>query len=224
MDPRFDLPSWPRVGTFASPRDHERNEPRAREEVATTTRDGSFSHLHADAGWPRATPTIPEGELAARFHRRIRLFAARRVGDAAAAEDIAQETLRRVIEALRTEHVEHPEALPAFVFQTARNVCLHWVRSAARERTAFTRFERETTSPSEESDALGNLISEERARTVRAALDRLGADDRELLTSLFYRGLDAVELAARLGITMAALRVRKHRALNRLASRLGEEE
>lgn len=140
----------------------------------------------------------------------------------AAAEDIAQETLRRVVEALRAKRLEHPEALPAFVFQTARNVCQHWVRHTARERAAFTRLERETASRLDEGDVLGALISEERTRTVRAALDRLSADDRELLTLLFYHDLDALDVSKRLGTTAAALRVRKHRALRRLAARLGE--
>jgi RNA polymerase sigma-70 factor (ECF subfamily) len=209
---------------FGPPRDHERNDPRARQEAVTTTRNRSFVDLHAEAGWLPGTPTIPEGELVARFHQRIRLFAARRVEDAAAAEDVAQETLSRVIEALRANRVEHTEALPAFVFQTARNVCLHWVRSATRERGAFTRLEHETASPNDAGDPLGALISEERARTVRAALDRLDADDRALLTMLFFHGLDALEVSRRLVITTATLRVRKHRALRRLATRLGEKE
>ena len=132
--------------------------------------------------------------------------------------------MRRVVEALRANQVEHPEALPAFVFQTARHVCLHWVRSAARERVAFIRLERETSSPSDQGDALGTLISQERTRSVRAALDRLNAGDRELLTLLFYHDLAASDVSERLGITTTALRVRKHRALRRLAARLGVEE
>ena len=221
---RPELPGAPRVRTFASPRGHERHDRRARQEDLTSTRDRWFTHLHVDAGLSPEVPTIPEGDLAARFHQRIRLFAARRLGDAAAAEDIAQETLRRVIEALRSKPLDRPDALPAFVFQTARNVCLHWARSVARERVAFTRLQRETTSPSEPGDALGALLSEERARAVRAALDRLDAKDRELLTLLFYHDLDAAALSERLGITSAALRVRKHRALRRLAALLGERD
>ena len=129
-----------------------------------------------------------------------------------------------MVEALRANHVEHPEALAAFVFQTARNVCLHWVRSAARERVAFSRLERELSSPGDQSDALGTLISQERARTVRAALDRLDTEDRELITLLFYHDLAASDVSERLGITTSTLRVRKHRALRRLAARLGQKE
>ena len=66
-------------------------------------------------------PIMPtESELASRYWDRIRLFAARRVNDAAMAEDIAQETLRRVVEALPTVACRNTEAIAGFVFQTAR--------------------------------------------------------------------------------------------------------
>ncbi len=152
----------------------------------------------------------------------MQLFAARRLNDASAAEDIAQETLRRVVEAIRARRIENQDALPGFVFQTARNICLHWVRSTAREKSAFARLERETTDESPGADALTTLISEERALTVKSALSRLSAEDQRLLTMIYYGDLDSGEVALTLGATTAAVRVRKHRALQRLAAELHE--
>jgi RNA polymerase sigma-70 factor (ECF subfamily) len=51
---------------------------------------------------------------------------------------------------------------------------------------------------------------------VRRALETLEPSDRDLMRMLYYDQLDSAEAARRLGITTGALRVRKHRALERL--------
>jgi RNA polymerase sigma-70 factor (ECF subfamily) len=166
---------------------------------------------------------VSEEELAIRFTSRLRLFAARRLGDAIAAEDVAQEALRRVVEAIRANRIENQDALPGFVFQTARNICLHHVRSTAREKSAFARLERESTDATGAADALTSLISAERAQTVKRAIERMDRDDQHLLAMIYYDELGTDEVASRLGITVAAVRVRKHRVLRRLAAELGED-
>ena len=165
-----------------------------------------------------------ERDLASRYGQRLRIFAARRIGDASAAEDIAQESLARVVDALRNNQIENIDALPGFVFNTARNICLHWVRSMGREQGALERMRREseTTTRSTPRDPLALLITEERRSQVRAALATLGDDDRALLAMLYYEGLDSDEAAERLGVSQPTVRVRKHRALRRLAQSLGE--
>ena len=164
-----------------------------------------------------------ERDLASRYGQRLRIFAARRIGDASAAEDIAQESLTRVVDALRNDQIENIDALPGFVFSTARNICLHWVRSVSREQGALQRLHQEpaTTRPIS-GDPLSALIREERRSQVRAALATLGDDDRALLAMLYYEGLDSDEAAERLGASQPTVRVRKHRALRRLAQSLGE--
>lgn len=162
----------------------------------------------------------PETELVEYFRDRIRVFAARRFGDAVAAEDIAQETLRRVLEAVRAGRIRDPSALASFVFQTARHVCLHRARSVRRRARAFARLARRSPTP----DALGTLVTRERRLAVAQALERLTERDRTLLRMLFYEDLTTAEAARRLRITRGAVRVRKHRALKRLAALLVEPE
>ena len=172
----------------------------------------------AGAGVP---PTASEEQLAGRFAERVKLFAARHLNDAAAADDVAQETLRRVVEAIRSNKIINQQALPGFVFQTARNICLHWVRSTAREQSAFARLEREPGEP-RACDALAALVTSERAQAVKAAIGRLASEDRQLLRMFFYEELETDLIATRLGITAMAVRVRKHRALRRLGVELGD--
>lgn len=167
-----------------------------------------------------SAPLIAEEELALRFTPRLRLFAAHQLNDSAGAEDVAQEVLRLVIDAIRANRIENQEALPGFVFQTARNVCMHWVRSKLREKTAFARYEREGAEDAGGQDALESLVSAERAHEVKRALARLHPDDRELLSMIYYDEFDTAEIARRYHITPAAVRVRKHRALQRLSAEL----
>lgn len=153
-----------------------------------------------------------EAALVERFRERIRLFVARRFGSVASAEDVAQETLRRVLEAAREDRIRDPSALGSFVFQTARHVCLHEARSARRRDRALRR--RGQRRP--KGNALDDAVIRERREVVARALKELREGDRELLRMLFYEGLTTAEAAERLGVTSGALRVRKHRALKRL--------
>jgi RNA polymerase sigma-70 factor (ECF subfamily) len=57
-------------------------------------------------------------------------------------------------------------------------------------------------------------------RLVRAALDELPDDDRELLTLIAWEGLTPTQAATALGLTAGAARVRLHRARARLRTAL----
>jgi RNA polymerase sigma-70 factor (ECF subfamily) len=163
-----------------------------------------------------------EVELAGRFRERIRLFAARRLGDVTGAEDLAQEVLRLVTEALRAGRVANLAALPGYVFRTAQHLCLQRLRATGRENRALGRLGGQPGPDAAAQDPLVALIGEERRVAVRGAIRGLAPDDRRLLTLLYYDELGTAAAAARFGITVEALRVRKHRALRRLAARLGE--
>jgi RNA polymerase sigma-70 factor (ECF subfamily) len=164
-----------------------------------------------------------EAGLVRQFRERLRLFAFRKLHDSAAAEDVAQETLRRVLEACRTGRVENPSALPAFVFQTAQHICLQHFRSIGREGRALLRLSSEEP-PQQETHPLSALIGDERRAAVRQALGQLSVDDRELLRQVYYEETESSVLAQRLGLTLGALRVRKHRVLGRLAALLSGRE
>ena len=88
--------------------------------------------------------------LAETFFERLLVFTARRLRDVAVGEEVVQETLRRALEALRTGKVANRDALPAFLFETARNICLQrhrwpdarrarWSGSGAAARPPKTR-------------------------------------------------------------------------------------
>lgn len=169
----------------------------------------------------RSAAETLDQNLAQQFWERLRVFGTRRLNDPALAEDLAQEVLRRVSEALRSGRVENLDALPAFVFRTATHLCLHHYRSRGREERALARMAgMDPGGPG--PGPLDALVSEEARGVVRAALGALNADDRDLLRRIYFDEEPSEETARRLQVTPGALRVRKHRALERLAGLLGE--
>ena len=74
----------------------------------------------------------------------------------------------------------------------------------------------EGTSPS------GRLMGEELRQWVRDALDQMSPRDREVLVLRYLEMLSNKEIAAVLGITEGAVKVRHLRALERLRSRLDD--
>lgn len=158
--------------------------------------------------------------LEERFLARLRWFATSWLGDAQAGEDAAQEALRRVLQALAEGRVRQREALPAFVYQTARHVCSHHHRAASRERRMLARYSVEPLLGDPAPGPLQELVSDERKAEVRGALAAMDAEDRELLSALYVQEQSPRELAAELQLSDGALRTRKHRALKRLGRRL----
>lgn len=167
-------------------------------------------------------PVAEDRDLAGLYWERVRLFAFRRIGDAAMAEDLAQETLRAAATALKEGRLQNPDALPAFIFQTARNLCMQRHRSHARESRALDRLQAEHAGQAGAPDPLHLIVGEERCAAVRRAVARLESGDRRLLELLYFDDLSTAAASARLGVTPEALRVRKHRALRRLAVALGD--
>jgi RNA polymerase sigma-70 factor, ECF subfamily len=164
-----------------------------------------------------------EAGLVRQFRERLRLFALRRLRDSAAAEDVAQETLRRVVEACRAGQLRNPSALPSFLFQTAHHICLQHFRSSSREGRALQRLGSEDAQ-NRDPHPLTALIGDEQRNAVRDALERLSPEDRDLLRKMYYEEVDSRVLAQSLGVTAGALRVRKHRVLARLAALLNRRE
>jgi len=177
---------------------------------------GRYSPADLAAG-AVAAPTPADLE---EFRAALRIFAARRTGDWAAAEDVAQEALRVGFEAMRAGRIPIREALPGFLFKTAVNLCMHRGRSVRRERRALERWGTETEK-AVGADALAAVLSAERRASLRKGLDLLEPEERQILELTYEQELDSDEIGRRLGITAGAVRVRRHRVIRRLSELLG---
>lgn len=131
--------------------------------------------------------------------------------DADLAEEVAQESMVRLMQALREGRLQNPAHLGAFTRAIARHVIVDLLRARQRFTAADT-----TAEPASDEDSLGALVSAEQAARVRAALEQLSAGDREILRLSFFEGLTPQQLAERIGEPSPRVRKRKERALERL--------
>jgi RNA polymerase sigma-70 factor (ECF subfamily) len=170
---------------------------------------------------PQSRPDDLAAKLSTEYGHRLRAFACRRLRDPAAAEDVAQEALRRALVALREDRVANLEALPGFLFETARHICQQRLRSSGRETRALERVAREPPTPQSAADPLAQFLDEQQIQKVRQGLAELSTEERDLLLWSYRDGLDARTIGARLGVQPGAIRVRRHRAVQRLRALLG---
>jgi len=180
--------------------------------------DGRYAGLCSEKKEAADVETLA-AQAECRYRERLRLFAARRLANVGEADDVAQETIRRAFEALRSGRIKNADALPGFLFQTAKFICMQRARSARREGKALRTFAASGGPPS--VDPLVQLIESERRQAVLGAISELETGDRELLQMTYGDDLATMEIARRLGISVGAVRVRRHRAVRRLAKLLG---
>lgn len=156
-------------------------------------------------------PSDPTPAELSRLRSGIRIMALHDLRDPDLADDVAQDTMARLVRALREGRLQDPANLGAFTRAIARHVIVDTLR--ARQRLAAIGTIEE---PASEEDSLGALVSAEQAARVRAALEQLSAGDREILRLSFFEGMTPQQLAERTGQPSTRVRKRKERALERL--------
>jgi RNA polymerase sigma factor (sigma-70 family) len=158
---------------------------------------------------------------------RLRNFIRRRVADAADAEDIFQDSLYELVEALRlVRPVEH---IGPWLFRVARNRITDLYRKTGREASTddliradedgglleFGDFLPSPEAGPEAAYARGVLLDE-----IAAALDELPDEQRLVFIAHEIEGRTFKELSAETGVCVNTLLSRKHQAVLKLRRRL----
>jgi RNA polymerase sigma-70 factor (ECF subfamily) len=131
------------------------------------------------------------------------------------AEDVQQETMFRVLKALRGgAGVSRPESFGAFVNAVCNNVVLEFLNQ--EKRHPFAPDDR-PEPVDDRADASASMITAERKKIVAEVLDSLKAKDREILRLVFLEENDREEVCRKLGVGSEYLRVLLHRAKERFA-------
>ena len=138
-----------------------------------------------------------------RYAQDVYRFALYLCGEAAYAEDIAAETFVR---AWVTPGEIRVSTVKAYLFMIARNLYLAGLKQAARQ--AALEIDLPDPAPGPEAVAGDRLELE----TVLAALQQLSEVDRAALLMHAQDGLAYEEIGAALGLSVAAVKVRVHRA------------
>lgn len=148
------------------------------------------------------------------YRPRLLYFALRRLRDRTMAEEVAQDTLIAVLEALRDNKIKDPARLPGFIFGVAKNLVLKALRKRSLQTVSWPDLPVEQDSWLDDPDAA--LLLDEQRQQVREALDQLSASDRDILRRTFVAEQSLEEVAVDMGIPNVAVRKRKSRALERL--------
>jgi RNA polymerase sigma-70 factor, ECF subfamily len=142
----------------------------------------------------------------------VRRYALNRGMTAADAEDLVAEVF--TLAWRRLERIPADDPIP-WLFAAARNHWRNHLRSRRREREAVVRLR-----PAEE----GGPSSDPSAHLLRSALATLSEADQEVLRLVAWDDLAPRQVAAVLGCSPGAARVRLHRARQRLATALRSNE
>jgi RNA polymerase sigma-70 factor, ECF subfamily len=146
-----------------------------------------------------------ESALHDRFSARVYFVALREMRSRADAEDVRNETMVRVIEAIRADRLVSPAALPSFVLSTARNVMREFGRQGRRAESIE---ERDFIAPAADSP-----VDHTVQRAIEQVLRRLKPREQSFLRLYYYEELAKEEISRRLGIPEERLRLIKSRAL-----------
>jgi RNA polymerase sigma factor (sigma-70 family) len=143
-------------------------------------------------------------------------YALRRVEQPEDAADVISEVF--VIAWRRLEQIPDGDAARLWLYGTARRVLANH-RRGERRRYALAARLRDELAAHEARAPVGRELS-----TLAEAFRRLSESDQELLALEGWEGLGPAEIAAVLGCSRNAARIRLHRARRRLRERLGAAE
>jgi RNA polymerase sigma-70 factor (ECF subfamily) len=161
-----------------------------------------------------------------RMDRRI----ATRVDPSDVVQDVLVEAARKLDDYVARRPIPFFPWLRQIAWERLVKLREHHVK--AQKRSASREEDRQRTLSEESADALAErlfareaspsayAVHNEMRRRVRAALDMLPENDRDVLAMRYLEQLSASEIAAVLGLTDAAVKARHYRALRRLRNRM----
>jgi RNA polymerase sigma factor (sigma-70 family) len=170
------------------------------------------------------TPLSPDerherfGALYDATRAKVAAYALRRTSSAEDAADVLAETY--TIAWRRFDDVPAGDRSLLWLYATARRVAANSNRRVRRQDALIDRIAAEFRSVARADSPAGRA---EELLTAKAALDRLGDDDRELLMLSGWEGLNSIELGRVLGCSSTAARIRLFRARSRFNALAGDE-
>ncbi len=145
-------------------------------------------------------------ELIQRYQNKVYTLCYRMIGNASDAEDLMQEIFMRVFVALPS--FEERAKFSTWLYRVTYNHCLNFLakqRQSGARNEAYTRQTQQLSGSSPEMSAI-----------LEQALLRLDKEQRSLLIMKYIMDLEIREIAATLGISQSAVKMRLLRARDEL--------
>jgi len=159
------------------------------------------------------------GELYDRYGRPVYSIILRVVRDQAVAEDLVQETFMRVWNRAQVLDAERG-SVGSWLMAVARNRAIDYLRSTAgRERNAIGL--EDTDHPALFCDMERDILSSDKTRRVKAAMEKLPANHKTVMELAYFEGLSHSEMAERMGQPLGTVKTWVRMALKSLRDELG---
>ncbi len=152
-------------------------------------------------------------ELVGRYRDRYARYAARMLGSLDAAEDAVQDAFVRAYD--RLAECREPDKFVGWFFLILRNRCFAERR---KNRTSVPLEAAGAVAAPDRPD--GAVETAERRQALQRALLELTPEQREVFVLKHVEGLSYDEIATRVGTTVPSLKMRMHRAYDRLREQL----
>lgn len=159
-------------------------------------------------------------ELVRKYQREIYHLACRLVNDAEEARDMAQQTFLQAYVHIRD--FRQQSQFRTWLFRIAINQCYNFLKR--RKKFGDPVDSQELSLAGEDKNPQEGLLAAEERRRLYAALDRLPAKQRAVLTLKLEQGLSYQEISRELGGTAGAARVNYCQAVKTLKRYLSPEE
>jgi RNA polymerase sigma-70 factor (ECF subfamily) len=154
------------------------------------------------------------------FYRPLCYFAEKLVGDKSEAEDIAIDSIIKLLE--KKDHFDTIENIEAFLYISVRNACFDFLR--ATQRHDISHKEIFYLTPEGEDQANNELILASILREIYVQVEALPPQCREVFKLIFFKRQSSAEVANFLGISVQTVLNQKSRAIRLLRMALLKKE
>ncbi len=187
------------------------------EDVPTVTARGRAERENARIGGPRRMSTSTPGtQELERFRSAVTRYIHSLVRDASEAEDLAQETILRAHQQRST--LRDPAALESWLYQIATHLSIDVLRHRARtiQRIVDTPVEQLSITDDVQTSPFNILKRHEMSECVQRYIATLSDDYKSVLLLHDADGLTAGEIAHLLELPKTTVKMRLHRARQRV--------
>ncbi len=156
--------------------------------------------------------------LVNKYRKQVHALAWRKIGDFHIAEEITQDTFLKVYHKLET--LRNPKQFSGWLYVIANRECLAWLR---KKKIPTESLEDSETEPIDET-AYSRYVAEEHAKAttetqrevVNKLLAKLKESERTVMTLHYFGEMTIEEISRFLGVSTSAIKLRLHRARQRL--------
>ncbi len=169
---------------------------------------------------PEGSASIDWGAALAAHDGWLRKVVAARLGEPQAVDEVMQEVALAAV--TQRSPLNNPARATVWLYRLAVRHVLLYRRKTGRARSLVGRYAARQAPYAVDGSAspLAWLLCNERQQLVQEALKRLPPRDAELLMLKHAESLSAREIAERLGVAVATIETRLHRARGRLRAEL----